>query len=313
MKRVLNRVLIVWGFLIIVSALLGRASIASDNGRAAADFLNIGVGARAASMGEAYTAVTNDASAAYWNPAGLTVLRVPQLTFSHFAWYQDIAFDYLAVSFPVNNRLSLSTSAQYLSYGKIEGYDAQDNPTGEIGSTYDLAATVSLGYRITESLSLGLGAKYVAISLADVKGTALAADIGLRYSAGNAIFGLALSNFGQDLKFDQAENHLPAKIRGGVAVMPFGGNFMASLEAEKPLYGDAAIHNGYEVRFEEKYFLRAGYSFFPRQKDRQFGQGLSFGAGAILGPTQFDYSFTPKEDFGAETIHRFTLSFNLRR
>ena len=36
-----------------------------------AQFLKIGVGARASAMGEAFTAVANDASALYWNPAGL--------------------------------------------------------------------------------------------------------------------------------------------------------------------------------------------------------------------------------------------------
>ena len=34
-------------------------------------YLKIGVDARAAAMGEAYTSVTKDASATFWNPAGL--------------------------------------------------------------------------------------------------------------------------------------------------------------------------------------------------------------------------------------------------
>ncbi|SYZ73660.1 conserved hypothetical protein [Candidatus Zixiibacteriota bacterium] len=313
MKKSLNRILIVWGFLIIISALLGRASIASDNGRASADFLNIGVGARAASMGEAYSAIANDANAAYWNPAGLVSVKSPQLTFSHFAWYQDITFDYLAASFPMGNRLNITASAQYMNYGKIEGYDEQDNPTGDIGSTYDFAGAISFGYKLTDNFSAGMGIRYVAISLANLKGTALAGDVGMRYSAGNAIFGLSLSNVGQDLKFDQEKSHLPAKIRGGLALLPFGPNFIASIEGEKPLYGDMAIHNGYELKFEDRYFLRAGYSFFPRQNDRQFGQGISLGAGAILGPTQFDYSFTPKENFSSESIHRFSVSLNLNK
>jgi len=40
-------------------------------GTAAVTFLKIGVGARGASMGGAYTAMATDASATYWNPAGL--------------------------------------------------------------------------------------------------------------------------------------------------------------------------------------------------------------------------------------------------
>jgi len=43
----------------------------SGVGTNAAAFLEIGVGARAMAMGGAYGAVANDASALYWNPAGI--------------------------------------------------------------------------------------------------------------------------------------------------------------------------------------------------------------------------------------------------
>ena len=41
-------------------------------GISTAQFLKIGVGARASAMGEAFIAVSNDASALYWNAAGIT-------------------------------------------------------------------------------------------------------------------------------------------------------------------------------------------------------------------------------------------------
>jgi hypothetical protein len=43
--------------------------------RYAADFLNIPVGAKPLSMGGAFTAVANDESAFYWNPAGVSLLK----------------------------------------------------------------------------------------------------------------------------------------------------------------------------------------------------------------------------------------------
>ncbi len=313
MKKRLNKILIVWGFLIFISALLGRASIASDNGRTSGDFLNIGIGARAAALGGAYTSVSDDATAAYWNPAGLIGVSAPQITFSHFSWYQDISFDYLGASFPVSNKFNLSMGAQYLDYGRIEGYDVNDNPTGELEGTYDMAAGVTVGYKLNENFSLGLGAKYIIIALAGTKGTALAGDFGLKYSRGNVILGMALTNLGQKIKFEQGENKLPANFRAGLAVLPFGSSFLASFEAQKPLYGDVIFHNGYEYRFENRYFIRGGFSFYPQQNDRQFGQGISLGAGAILGPTQFDYSFSPKDSFSSDTIHRFSITLNFRK
>ena len=40
-------------------------------------FDELGAGPRAAAMGQAFTAVSNDSSAAYYNPAGLTQIRSP--------------------------------------------------------------------------------------------------------------------------------------------------------------------------------------------------------------------------------------------
>ncbi len=40
-------------------------------GTSAAQFLKIGAGARAEALGQAYVAISNDASALFWNPAGL--------------------------------------------------------------------------------------------------------------------------------------------------------------------------------------------------------------------------------------------------
>ena len=41
----------------------------------AAPFLEIGIGSRAIGMGGAYVATANDASAMYWNPAGIGRLQ----------------------------------------------------------------------------------------------------------------------------------------------------------------------------------------------------------------------------------------------
>ena len=43
----------------------------SKVGTTIANFLKIGVGPRAVAMGSAFSAVANDASAVYWNPAGI--------------------------------------------------------------------------------------------------------------------------------------------------------------------------------------------------------------------------------------------------
>lgn len=73
-------------FLILgFSYILLSTVYAADEGSHAADFLSHGVGARALGMGSAFVAIADDATATYWNPAGLT--KVQKHSFS--AMYSD--------------------------------------------------------------------------------------------------------------------------------------------------------------------------------------------------------------------------------
>jgi len=304
-------ILIVFGFLFGATLLAGAAQAGSNNGVAAADFLNIGVGARAAALGGAYTSIANDATASYWNPAGLVSIASPQIAFSHFAWYQDMNFEYLSIAYPVSEKLTLGVGTSYLSYGAIEGYDEYDNPTGELSSTFDMAVGLSAAYRTSERLSLGLTAKYIMESLTDVKATAIAVDMGATYSLNRLTLGVAAVNLGQNLKFDQTEERLPAAIRAGVSMIFFDSKVLASLETVNQIHGDFSVRNGYEIGFQNKYYLRAGYALYPQQEGRQLGQSLSFGAGALVGPAHFDYTFSPQEKTSSEDLHRFSVIIDL--
>jgi len=49
--------------------------------------LKCGQGVRAAALGEAFVALADDASALYWNPAGLGQLPDYHLSFTHHQWF----------------------------------------------------------------------------------------------------------------------------------------------------------------------------------------------------------------------------------
>jgi hypothetical protein len=68
------------------------------------EFLAIGVGARAHGMSGAQTAITNDLSAAYWNPAGLTSIEAPfQVNAMHAEWFAGVGqYDYLGFGKSLN-------------------------------------------------------------------------------------------------------------------------------------------------------------------------------------------------------------------
>ena len=79
------KIKLLYFFFFIVSLISAATPLGADEGAHAAEFLSHGVGARALGMGSAFVAVADDATATYWNPAGLT--KVKKHSFS--AMYSD--------------------------------------------------------------------------------------------------------------------------------------------------------------------------------------------------------------------------------
>lgn len=83
----------------VFSAVFLFFSVEACADKYAGEFLYIGAGARALAMGSAFAAVSDDISAAYWNPAGLVSARGRMAAFMHSERFGGlISYDYLAYS-----------------------------------------------------------------------------------------------------------------------------------------------------------------------------------------------------------------------
>jgi len=69
------------------------------------EFLNIGAGARGLAMGGAQTASVNDATAGYWNPAGLTEVKEnPVAAIMHAEYFAGIGkYDFASLAMPIGD------------------------------------------------------------------------------------------------------------------------------------------------------------------------------------------------------------------
>jgi hypothetical protein len=83
--------------LLLPVVLVGQAKV----GTAGAQFLKLGVGARANGMGDAFVAVSNDATAMYYNPAGLTQLYDREIIFTHVDYPAEIAYEFVGLAYPL--------------------------------------------------------------------------------------------------------------------------------------------------------------------------------------------------------------------
>src|SRR5208282_3538836 len=112
-------------FVFILGSLLvafSTAVSASDfssaaNGTTGADFLNLAVDARAVGMGGAYSAVAPDATALYWNPAGLTNIGAYSASVMHAPYIASSYFDYAAYGQNLGKYGAFGVSWQYFSLG----------------------------------------------------------------------------------------------------------------------------------------------------------------------------------------------------
>jgi len=124
--------------ILIVFLVLLNIGLASEGGKVGFAFLKTAVNARASAMGEAYTALANDASATYWNPAILAYTESNSIVLSHNQWLQDITHNFAAVHL-IRGEHNIAFSFNVISVPGIEirDYTASPDPIGK-SSVYNL-------------------------------------------------------------------------------------------------------------------------------------------------------------------------------
>lgn len=306
----------------LVAASVGFAAF-SKVGTTGAAFLKIGVG-RSTAMGEAFTAIADDASACYFNPAGLAHVG-RQVQLNHVDWIADINHDHLAVVLPWTNFGTLSFAVTALSMGDMEqtmidnpGTRArEDEGTGLKFSAADFAFGVTYSRIITDKLAFGFTARAVQQTVWDMSASALGVDLGLFYNTGfrSLRIGATVSNFGTQLAFSgrQLEYGItwpdsgPPGLRGNYRTdgMPlptlfrFGiaydlmdteqSKLTAAVDLTHPSDINETINFGLEYGYSNLFFLRGGYILNVDQKYAEsVGRlsGLTAGCGVKTEPTQ---------------------------
>lgn len=135
------------------------------------EFLKIGVGARAFGMGNAMSAVADDVTAAYWNPAGLTNMdTVAQASLMHSSYFANVAtYNYAGLVLPIDSTHRFGISLIRLGVDDIPNtLDLVSN--GNIDytkvksfNTADFAALFSYAWRLkrVRGLSFGTNVKII--------------------------------------------------------------------------------------------------------------------------------------------------------
>jgi hypothetical protein len=325
-------------FIVFISLLIFVLSInvyAADKvAQTGCGFLDVGEGARACAMGEAFTVLGQDASALFYNPSGIGEIDNSfDLSVGGTQWIADINYLYLAGVLNAGIWGNFGFSIIYPDYGDFYGTRvAEGTASGyeDIGllDVSAFCAGVAYAREFTDKFTVGGQIKFVSQHLGgnefmvieDVDTSfvtrqneisTLSYDFGLLFYPGfkSFAFGMSVRNFSPRVCYERIGFELPLTFALGVGmdILDLFGeypdySFNVGLEGIHPRDWQEMYRIGGEFGYKNMIFLRAGYKF------KSYAQGLNAGIGINLGGVKIDYSYSAHEIY--DIINRVSAGFS---
>ncbi len=270
----------------LLAAAAPARALQTDVGASAAQFLQIGAGARSLGMGEAYTAVADGPDAAYWNPAGLARMTRPETAYARSELPAGLHHDFFAVGVPseyLHGTLALAVTR--LSQDSLALVNASNQTQGSFSphsEVYALAyghsfaandiASTSRDYfgddwnvpradrpyedekePWTGEIAAGASVKVINEDLGTRSATAWAVDGGGLFRPTDLhelILAGAVRNLGSKLTFIASHEPLPTEIAASAAYdarTEAGWRLLPALEIDVPYAGNVYGKIGFEA------------------------------------------------------------------
>ncbi len=320
-------------------ALSISVTLAAD--KYAVEFLNYGVGARSLAMGGAYSAIADDASAAYWNPAGLALAERPGIDFMHsyaysgFASYNSIfgVYPWKGIGTFGGGFLRLSSPDIKITYWDDPDSENRRPVVDRVVNWSDNGIYLSYGRQLHEKIQLG-GNVILIMQGADTVASSFGQSFGVGVMAGPfgpMRFALHGQNLYSNIKWSKemvvdgsdidTSETIPPNLKTGASFyypipmlageLLVAADFDTKFEGYESAAGFSAgdvsfdLHTGSEFLIARTVALRIGLE--KRQQDKIEVTG---GAGLRIRPggMEFgvDYAFQPDNELG--NSHRLSAS-----
>ncbi|RLC52781.1 MAG: hypothetical protein DRZ79_00580 [Candidatus Cloacimonadota bacterium] len=304
--------------LLFVAYTLSFFAINESAGTKGFQFLKLNFSARAVGMGNAYTALSDDASAVFFNPAGLIQVKSKEIATTYMSYFEGIQSGSLVFVFPKSKTRTLAVFTQYLTANETrELQDEDGNYSGSAGTfgMSDLIIGVSDSRLINNILNIGFNIKYVRESLDDNSASALVFDVSVLHQTAhkNLKVGVALKNIGRQLTYftnSKYKEGLPTVFDVGFRFHPDRRLFIV-FDLIKPLDGDFAGNIGTEYQIHKMFALRAGYKSNATDwrigGDYEILSGMSFGVGFNWKRYNVDYAIVSYGDLGL--VNQISLKY----
>ena len=281
----------------------------SDSG---AEFLNIGINPRALALGNAYSAVADDSSAVYWNPAGLNRIFNSEIFLTRQKWLFDTSIEFLSIA----NRFRFGVCGFSLSYFHMPEFEIFGEHGEREGnaSIYDLLFISSYASKY-KGILYGINFKYIRRVIDEDHGDAFAGDFGIIYSfdllkiykspAPNFDLSFVVKNIGTKMTFISEAENLPLTFTTGLKY-----NIMSKRKQKLFFSSDINYRSnepsvfgmGIEYSLLNIFFVRGGYKHEDEVAQLIFGTGISYDISSFN--LNFDMALFR---FREETIYPYSL------
>jgi len=271
------------------------------------DYLQYGAGARSLAMGGAYVGLADEASAPYWNPAGLTQIEEHQFLSMYAPFFEGVSHNFVSYVHPLRSWGNLAISDIFLYSGGYEEVDEAGNVLDTNQSIFMNSVIFSYAGRIFRQLSLGANLKLVHERVMRYSGNSQGIDLGLLYKPVDELsIGLVVQNVLQPkVTLIDDPNVYDTNVKGGVAFNTYYNRLTLTADINKLVNEKAYFSAGLEISpWEEATFsslkrldLRAGVNHL---------QSFTCGIGLKINFLSMDYAFNIHK---MGNLHRFGLTF----
>ena len=323
------------------------SEVLAEETKYAGSFLDLGIGARALSLGGAFVGIADDGSAFYWNPAGLSLLKTLEIDFMHTAAFGSITkpladYNHLGVSLPMRGEACVSFNYVRFSVDDIPIFpelsgdnlgqrlrDPSLRPDGEPLGFFDDKEeafffsfakmnrfNISLGWQYLDfpvEIPIGMNFKLIRQNIYDYSASGFGVDIGM------------MVRFGFDDLFDDSRL---GKFAFGLAIKDISGTTLSwNTQHKDPIKTNVSFGLSYlqPLPFWESAFLLSTSWDTKWHKQQHVGleyqlraiflragldgKNLSFGAGFQFWVVKISYAYVGRE---LGNVHRLSGAFLIK-
>jgi tetratricopeptide (TPR) repeat protein len=248
-------------------------------------FMSYGVGARALGMGGAFFAISDDATASYWNPAGLTLIERKELSFMQAQMFEQTSLNFIGIALPTASKGTFGIFMNQMTSSGFEKVSIEVDPnTNEIinlksiGSfnVSERAIGFSWGRMVSKKLAFGVGIRNITRMVDVSQDSFKTIDLAMNFNV-SKVYRLA---FGVQnifsMKSGDTDDEFPIIFKLGQSFSLFKGSLIFDLDLTKTQGG------GQNIRFGGEYWplywasFRFGILATPQIQEASFGIGLKY-------------------------------------